>query len=318
MLRHGSLFSGIGGFDLASRQMEWRNVLQCEIDPFCRKVLRHHFPSTHLHDDIRTLNGTQWKGKIDILTGGVPCQPASTAGRRRGTADDRWLWPEAFRIVREIEPAWIVFENVRGLASLEQGVVFESLCADLEALGYEIQPFCIPACAVGAPHRRERLWIIAHAAGLRCDSGCSQGERVQQNDEARGEVGAGNQSSGTAPYHPGKRLEGGKREGTQGVGDRPSSYDLDVTYPHHEGLEGHRRHDECAGEQSLGQRAWQEPWFEAAARLCCVDDELCGRLDLSTISQSKWRRESLKAYGNAIVPRVAYEIFKSIPNSHHA
>lgn len=165
-MRHGSLFTGIGGFDLAARWMGWKNVLQCEIDPFCQQVLRHHFPEVTLYEDVRDINGNDWKGRIDLLSGGFPCQPFSGAGRKRGTADDRHLWPEMLRLVREIQPAWVVGENVRGLVSWNDGLVFEGVCADLEEAGYEVQPLCLPACAVGAPHRRERVWFVAHSDGV--------------------------------------------------------------------------------------------------------------------------------------------------------
>src|SRR4051812_13574549 len=110
-MRHGSIFSGIGGFDLAAELMMWKNVFQVEIDPFCRQVLRHNFPSTKQWGDIRQFNGIEYYGTIDIISGGFPCQPFSLAGKRKGTTDDRYLWPEAYRIIRTIQPTWIVLEN---------------------------------------------------------------------------------------------------------------------------------------------------------------------------------------------------------------
>src|SRR3990167_449096 len=163
-MRHASLFSGIGGFDLAAKWMGCENVFQCEIDPFCKKILQCHFPSTKLYGDIRTIDGKEWGGEIDILSGGFPCQPFSNAGERRGKEDDRFLWPEMLRVIREIAPHWIVAENVPGLFTIENGMVLEQMYADLEASGYETAPALqIPACAVNAWHRRDRLWIIAHA-----------------------------------------------------------------------------------------------------------------------------------------------------------
>lgn len=162
-MTHASLFSGVGGFDLAAEWAGWTNMFNCEIDPFCRRVLAYHFPNAVQYEDIRTTDFTVWRCRIDVLTGGFPCQPFSVAGKRKGTDDDRYLWPEMLRAIREIRPRWVVGENVRGFVNWSEGMVLDTVFADLEALGYEVQPFILPACAVGAPHRRDRVWIVAHA-----------------------------------------------------------------------------------------------------------------------------------------------------------
>lgn len=160
------LFSGIGGFSLGlERTGGFRTVAFCETDPFCQKVLTKHWLEVPCYGDIKTLTGERLRadGIIpDIITGGPPCQPASLAGQRRGEADDRWLWPEALRLVAEVRPRWAVFENPYGILALKQGVVFERLCAEMESQGYTVQTFVIPACGIGAPHRRNRVWIMAH------------------------------------------------------------------------------------------------------------------------------------------------------------
>ena len=150
---------------MAAEWMGWKNVVQCEIDPFCTKVLEYHFPSTTRYGDIRELDGTKYTGRVDILTGGFPCQPFSAAGKRRGTEDNRFLWPEMLRVIREIKPTWVIGENVRGITSIEGGLVFEQVCLEMEAIGYEVQPFCIPAASVNAPHKRERIWFVAYCGG---------------------------------------------------------------------------------------------------------------------------------------------------------
>ena len=160
-MRFLSLFAGIGGFDLGLERAGMQCVGQVEINPFCQAVLAYYWPHVRRVDDIRKAKGDEF-GAVDLICGGAPCQPVSNAGKRRGTKDDRWLWPEAMRIVREAKPAWVLFENVRGLTTLEQGVVFESLLVELEGYGYEVQSFVIPACAVDAPHRRDRVWIVAY------------------------------------------------------------------------------------------------------------------------------------------------------------
>jgi DNA (cytosine-5)-methyltransferase 1 len=213
ILTHGSLFSGIGGFDLAFERAGFKSLWQVELDDYANKVLEKHWPNVRRVRDVREAHGegtcvqpfrgvlanpkkpgqlraeqqenhsqsadwrstddahTQGQGNCNrclstptVLTGGFPCQPFSVAGKRRGEADDRHLWPEMFRIIREVAPRWVVAENVPGLVSIQQGVVFESVCSDLENAGYEVLPLTIPACAVNAPHRRERLWIVGYAS----------------------------------------------------------------------------------------------------------------------------------------------------------
>ena len=307
--------------------MGWDNVLSCEVDPFCRKVLHHHFPSSTLYGDIRELDGNEWKGKVDILTGGFPCQPFSAAGKRRGTDDNRFLWPEMLRVIREIQPTWIVAENVRGITTIDSGMVFERVCSEMEADGYEVQPFCIPACAVGAPHKRERIWFIGHAkhdglAATKNTKGCTQ--RSDLGSEEQDEI---QQSARPAVSRLDARLykkttsntEGTEREqprdpraGGAGFADdnrnAPNSYNT--------GLEGgEETGDACRSgtdgiKQLGGLSGWGESWLQAATRLCRVDDGLPRELDGITIP--RWRKESLKAYGNAIVPQVAYRLFRAV------
>lgn len=119
-MNHASLFSGIGGFDLAAREVGWNNVFQCEIDPFCQSVLKYYFPKTVLYEDIKRTDFTSWKGKIDVLTGGFPCQPFSVAGQRKGADDNRYLWPEMLRVIRETRPLWVIGENVAGITNMVQ------------------------------------------------------------------------------------------------------------------------------------------------------------------------------------------------------
>jgi DNA-cytosine methyltransferase len=178
-MRHLDLFTGIGGFAYAA-QTVWKDdyelVACCEIDKFCQRVIRKNFGNNvEIINDIKEAKKRDF-GRIDLLTGGFPCQPFSVAGRRTGKDDNRYLWPEMLEVIRTVKPRWIIAENVRGLLTIDNGLVFEQVCLDLENAGYEVQPFIIPACAVNAPHRRDRVWIIA------CDS---DSERQQQ--QKRGE-----------------------------------------------------------------------------------------------------------------------------------
>jgi DNA (cytosine-5)-methyltransferase 1 len=158
----GSLFAGIGGFDLAaSRVWGWDCVRwQVEIDPWCRRVLAKHWPDVPKFGDIRELTGGELE-PVDIACGGFPCQPSSLIGERLGTEDDNWLWPEMCRIVSVIRPRWLVVENVPGLV----GMGLEQVLTDLESDGYTVGALAIPACAVGAPHLRDRLWVVGVATG---------------------------------------------------------------------------------------------------------------------------------------------------------
>ena len=144
-MTHASLFSGIGGFDLAAEWAGWTNAFNCEIDSFCRKVLKYHFPEAEQYEDIKKSDFSKWRDRIDVLTGGFPCQPFSLAGKRKGTEDDRYLWPAMLGVIRTVRPRWVVGENVYGIVNWSEGVVFDTVCSDLEAEGYEVQPYIIPA-----------------------------------------------------------------------------------------------------------------------------------------------------------------------------
>lgn len=154
----------------------------CEIDPFCQKVLKKHWPESKIYNDVKTLK-TDELGRIDLLTGGFPCQPFSVAGKQGAQDDDRHLWPAMFRIIKECRPSWVVGENVAGI--IELGL--EQVCADLEGEGYEVWPIVIPACAVNAPHRRDRVWIIAHSNSERLQEAWSeqQAARDYRHDNQR-------------------------------------------------------------------------------------------------------------------------------------
>jgi len=189
-MRHLDLFSGIGGFSLAADQV-WRGAEHtfCEIDPFCQDVLRKHWPQSKIYRDIKELT---LEKEYDILTASPPCQPVSSAGRKKGVEDQRWLWGDTIRMVEETQPVWFVLENVRGLLNVQHEMEYENICAKLEGAGYEIQTFCIPACAVGAYHRRDRLWIIGHSNNHGCNetkNGKSCFEREDCDEERTEENG---------------------------------------------------------------------------------------------------------------------------------
>jgi DNA (cytosine-5)-methyltransferase 1 len=181
MIKVLDLFSGIGGFSLGlERAGPFRTVAFCERDAFCQAVLRKHWPDVPIHDDVRTIDADGYRG-IDILCGGFPCQPWSAAGEQRGAEDDRDLWPVMASLIADIRPQWVIGENVRGFVNQPLGL--QRSLSDLESLGYSAVPFIIPACAVDAPHRRDRVWIVADAD--RAGQSASQRRREDGRDKAR-------------------------------------------------------------------------------------------------------------------------------------
>jgi DNA (cytosine-5)-methyltransferase 1 len=183
-VRHLDLFSGIGGFALAA-QWAWKEeheiIAFVEIDKFCQKVLKKNFGDIPIYGDIKKF---KYDGAIDLITGGFPCQPFSQAGKRGGKKDDRYLWPEMFRVIRETIPRWVIGENVAGIVNME----LDTVLSDLEGIGYEVETFIIPACAVNAPHRRDRVWIVANRDFGRLERSGSKGERANDVERDSGEA----------------------------------------------------------------------------------------------------------------------------------
>lgn len=280
-MRHGSLFSGIGGFDLAAEWMGWNNIFHCEWEEFPRKVLNYHFPKAISYGDITKTDFNVHRGRVDILTGGFPCQPYSAAGKRLGTDDERHLWPEMLRAIREIQPRWVVGENVRGLTNWNGGLVFDEVQADLENEGYEVTPYLLPACGVGAPHRRDRIWFVAYANSNGLQRGDSENEKYASESgfDALNDV-----EPVTVTYSDKERFQP-KRGSAQLGRQRPGFSDAQANPPN-----------------------WQD--FPTQPPVRGGNDGLPEELD--SITFPKWRNESIKAYGNAIVPQVAYQIFKAI------
>ena len=412
----------------------WVNLFHCEINPFGRKILDYWFPDSKSYEDITNTDFSEWRGKVNVLTGGFPCQPFSYAGQRRGAQDDRYLWPYMFRCIDQIQPDWVIGENVAGILTMvEQGEVtslasasslfeeddnirgtfqlqetftLERICSDLESHGYAVQPILVPACAVGAPHRRDRVFIvgrrIASDANKRTD-GRDSGEyespggeewlqewdKVRQLDqsgqirpESEGYVVPdancpGREESiqpgrGENQAEDGARLDdrtqrpcpdgpsshaycdrGGEvdqhlqpelADGTEPLcngGERPAAYSHSDGYRTQEesgGVEGCRRSDygqqgewgesakwperlhqflRCGRDYPCGER-WRN--FPTVSPIHRGNDGLPFDVDRLTIPFSRWRNESLKAYGNAIVPQVMYEIFRAIDlieSAHH-
>lgn len=216
------LFSGIGGFSLGLHRAGMTTVAFCECEPYPQAVLKKNFPGVPIYDDVRTVTAERLRAdgidRIDLVCGGFPCQPWSDAGEQRGEEDHRHLWPGMLRIVQEVRPAWVIGENVAGFARM----ALDDCCSDLETAGYEVQPIMVPACAVDAPHRRDRIWILAHSGGEQHKSGgvafqwpkptefsaadsTGQPARLGNHDDVQ-EVGNGAQSGETrSAIQPGYR-----------------------------------------------------------------------------------------------------------------
>ncbi len=443
-ITHASVFSGIGAPEIAADMLGWKNLFHCEINQFGRAVLDHHYPNCVSYEDITKTDFSEWRGKVTVLTGGFPCQPFSYAGKRRGSEDDRYLWPSMCRCIEQVRPTWFVGENVGGLATMafpgevtevgssanlfeegntvyesRQNFVLDEIIKNLERIGYQVQPFLIPACAVGAPHRRDRIFIVAHLAESVADtdsgtdtcgeSGVDEGEggeeRVQQPVEpvsvrremerassdsnsvgldgrnnlqgCFGELQKGCSSDASEPSVRGDVLQGASTytnstrqstsdkqsgrerakmdgrcesesfDGVGGLGKSRSSSDTESEQSDRiqscesetceeeplkfggEGCgngcetinadtDGSGLQEERAVKQAAmsagGVAQFEDRWrnFPTQSPVHRRDDGLPFNVDSLAIPFTQWRKESLKAYGNAIVPQVMYEIFRGI------
>src|SRR3990167_667156 len=301
-LLHIDLFSGIGGFAYAVDQV-WNNIehIFCENNFFCQQIIKKHWKGSKIYEDInefiayaghwrqeeqrqQTARNEQYNRPF-ILTGGFPCQPFSQAGKRGGTNDNRYLWPQMLRVIQLTKPAWVIAENVRGILIIEGGLVFEKLCLDLEACNYAVQPFIIPAVAVNAPHRRDRVWIVANRNNT--------GSRTSAHGFDKNE------------QEKNKRRQGQAFSGI--VGQKGNAPDTGA-----KGFQGSR--DEKWKNNSLysGGKDWSKNWLEVATELCGMDDGLPVKLDGFELTKAKHRNERLKSLGNSIVPQVVFEIFRAI------
>ena len=313
-MNHASLFSGIGGFDLAAEWMGWTNVFHCEINPFGQQVLKYYWPNSISYNDIKTTDFTVHRGTIDIITGGFPCQPYSLAGKRKGKEDDRHLWPEMLRAIREIQPTWVVGENVFGIINWNGGLVFNEVQADLEAEGYEVQPYVLPACAVNAPHRRDRVWFVAYKQSNRCES-----EQRIISEQKQGQFG-GNSSemgNGNVTHFDSNGQYRGNSEHEKQSSERgfDALNDIEQVCESASDTNSRRQSSKEYGQKEsrfITEKGISGNWqnFPTQSPVCSRNDGLSS--ELSGITFSKHRNESIKAYGNAVVPQVLYQIFKTI------
>lgn len=341
---HASLFSGIGGPEIAAEMMGWQNAFHCEINAFCRAILDYWFPDSESYEDVTKTSFKKWKGRIDVLTGGFPCQPFSYAGKRGGGEDDRYLWPQMCRVIDEIRPSWVVGENVAGITTmveggiltkmgsdqslfqedngvyryeLEQSFTIERISRDFESLGYSVQPLLIPAAAVGAPHRRDRVFILAHDdannADVRTnerqpgkDGETEDGKRLQERHDIS-EFGSASKIRSKVSRTVADADRKIRKKSVKSGREKDCAEDGTRVY---RGIERPCRDGLFTDPGMLPGKRWEQ--FPTVPPVCRGNDGIPIRLDDLSISFAKWRTESLKAYGNAIVPQVMYRIFEVI------
>jgi DNA (cytosine-5)-methyltransferase 1 len=271
------LFSGIGGFSLGLESTGFFETIGfVEKDKFCQKVLKKHWSNINIEEDIRNVKGEKYQA--DVVTGGFPCQPFSVAGKRKSTADDRYLWDEMLRVIREVKPSWIVAENVEGIVNINEGMVLRQVLNDLENEGFQSQCIIIPASGIGAWHQRKRIWILAYS---------------NNNGLYRSQRNATKQSSN-------------EQKDRLSFGD-----DKDVSNSNIKGLERHRDEYELREAKQEKNFIWsgndgtKESWWQIKSRICGVPNGVSYELD-------KDRSNRIKALGNSIVPQIARQIGLSI------
>lgn len=390
IITHASVFSGIGASEIAAEMLGWKNLFHCEINEFGRKVLDYHFPNAISYEDITTTDFSEWRGKVTVLTGGFPCQPFSYAGKRRGSEDDRYLWPYMLNCINQVRPTWFIGENVAGITTMafpsedvkvgEQADLFGEgdgyeiyekrekyvlgeIYGNLENIGYSVQAFIVPACAVGAPHRRDRVFIVAHLAESATDTQCVGLERCVDFQGEFGELQEGWPSDEASTPACGDVLQGTSadtdstrqstpdkpsRRGWKKMDERSESKSFDGVGRHglygiasdaesvrHRGVGGEECRTEkrqvqqdkrqrgemggetegCCGRESiidgmLSEDRWRN--FPTQSSIYRGNDGISFNVDSLAIPFERWKKETLKAYGNAIVPQVIYEIFRCI------
>lgn len=296
-MRALDLFSGIGGIALAAEWAGIETAAFCEIDPYCRRVLSRHWPGVPIYEDVRELtrerlerDGVMDNGAIDLICGGFPCQPFSIAGKRRGAVDDRHLWPEMARIISEIRPTWVVGENVVGIIKL----ALDDVLFDLESLGYACRTFVIPACAVGAPHRRERVFIVAHASRQLPHGGGDARRRRAESPDGGQDVAD-----------------------TSGTGREERHFATVTEKPGHNPGSGDQNRRKWPAQSGLGRDADGFPnWLDRTRWPAAFGEPQHDWEPPRVAVGVKNRVPRLKALGNAVVPQQVYPILRAIKEAH--
>ncbi len=299
------LFSGIGGFSLGLESTgHFETAAFCEIEPYCQKVLKKHWPNVPIFDDIRKLKGKDI-GAIDIITGGYPCQPFSVAGKQKAEQDPRHLWPEYFRLIQELRPTWVIGENVSGHIKLG----LDSVLEDLASEGYSTRTFSISASSIGANHKRERVWILANSKRKRLEglgeqsssfSGENQG--IQSWDESSREKNVANTQS---QWRGEPRYSYQEKRSSESSSTQPQSSSSDVAYTNSERgclWETDRQDAKDVRQSPRGEETFG--WWNIEPRVGRVAHGIPKRVD------------RLKTLGNSVVPHIPYYIGQAIIESY--
>ena len=296
------LFSGIGGFSLGLESTGFfETIAFVEKDKFCQKVLKKNFNNIPIEEDIRNVKGSNYKA--DVITGGFPCQPFSVAGKRKGTDDDRYLWDETIRVVRECKPRWFIGENVEGIINIQEGMVLRQVCTDLEEEGFEVQCIIIPASGIGAWHQRKRVWILAYSN--------NNGSYRQKRNET---IESSNEQENRLSVGDDKDVSNSGSKRSQGFNNQqePSKQKLGFTSNNHDenvwNTKSTRQSSSSMGPgkgefgrtSSWGKQC-ESNWWKAQSKLCGVPNGLSYELD-------KDRANRIKSLGNSIVPPIARQL----------
>ena len=328
VLKTLDLFSGIGGFSIGLERVGFKTVAFCEIDKYCRLVLKKHWKDTKVYPDVREITRQQYEQDgcelPEVITGGFPCQPFSVAGRQKGTGDNRYLWPEMFRVIKEFKPRWIIAENVRGIINIQHGMVFERVHTDLESQGYETQTFIIPAAGVGAPHRRDRVWIVGYSehngsspATQSRSTSTTSNNNTQGKDKTWKSQGTSRSNNsevmensrrtirGQQSTRNKESIESGTSQETKWSADsdsvaRPSEREKIMADSTSERLEGQLGSKLQRAREGFTDSSKKQTWWEFEPDVGRVADGVQGRI------------HRLKGLGNAIIPQIAEEIAKAI------
>jgi DNA (cytosine-5)-methyltransferase 1 len=269
------LFSGIGGFSLGLESTGYfQTIAFVEKDKFCRQVLQKNFNNIPIEEDIRNVRGSNYAA--DVITGGFPCQPFSVAGKRKGTADDRYLWDETIRVVAECKPRWFIGENVEGLININNGMVLRQVQTDLEEQGFQVQCIVIPASGIGAWHQRKRIWIVAY-------SNNNGSYRSQRNETEQ----SSNKQEDRLSFRDDKDVPNTSNQGLQRFNTKQLTSEQELRFTSSKDDEG------------------RKTWWQTQSEFCGVPNGISYELD-------KDRSSRIKALGNSIVPQIARQIGLSI------
>jgi DNA (cytosine-5)-methyltransferase 1 len=290
------LFSGIGGFSLGLESTGYfETIAFVEKDKFCQQVLKKNFKNIPIESEVRDVKGDRYAA--DIICGGFPCQPFSVAGKRKGTDDDRYLWDETIRIVRECKPRWFIGENVEGIINIQEGMVLRQVCDDLEKEGFEVQCLVIPASGIGAWHQRKRVWIIAHSDSNRDrhEITRSNGEEKEIQREYREKNSTTWKFIGTTTHDVPNTI--GKLSDECSSTTRVSTTELERL----DSDKKENRNEVRSKAERCSEQDKRKTWWQTQSSLCRVPDGVSYELD-------KDRTNRIKALGNSIVPLIAREL----------